>query len=61
MQSDFDLADIPVEFLPFFEPEGPAVVVPAVVPPGSVAAQGSVGKVFLPLSRCAGRDGFQVH
>lgn len=21
MQSDFDLADIPVEFLPFFEPE----------------------------------------
>jgi len=26
MQPDFDFADIPVEFLPFFEPEGPGVV-----------------------------------
>lgn len=32
MQLDFDLADIPVEFLPFFEPEGPGVVEVAMSP-----------------------------
>lgn len=60
MQLDFDLADIPVEFLPFFEPEGPGVVQVA-MPLGSPVGPNCQEERKPSVRVAGGRPGFPIH